>query len=292
MSKGAIQTLAIESGKRPTNAERRRTIEEGTTSGGLREVCDHHRRCLVVLKGVKRPCAGFSLSANPKREKLTVVGEHWQAIMDPNPPVQQSPLDAIQLNLDAVTRCLVRPTFLSNLTPSRLPSSAVSESSSLSPTRDEARLHSGLLSQNRQSHLNLAVTFEDVLEHADLVSPLIQEPCADGSPSSVEKRIVDHLESHFVGARHAYATMAAERNFQTFSHGHQDLVLAVDFNYFGTRMVTASSDHRLKVWDKKDESWILVESWKAHDAEIVDVSYLIFSRKPRFGRMHMDSPPL
>jgi WD40 repeat protein len=51
-------------------------------------------------------------------------------------------------------------------------------------------------------------------------------------------------------------------------------VLAVDFNYFGTRMVTASSDHRLKVWDKKDDSWTLVESWKAHDAEIVDVSVL------------------
>lgn len=48
-------------------------------------------------------------------------------------------------------------------------------------------------------------------------------------------------------------------------------MLAVDFNYFGTRMVTASSDHRLKVWDKKDDSWNLVESWKAHDAEIVDV---------------------
>ncbi|OAL47912.1 nucleoporin seh1 [Pyrenochaeta sp. DS3sAY3a] len=193
--------------------------------------------------------------------------------MDPNPPAQQMQLDAIQLNLDAVTRRLVRPTFLTNLTPSRLPSSAVSDSSSLSPTRDEARLHSGPLSHHRHSHLNLAVSFEDVLEHADLVSPLIQEPCADGSPPSVEKRIIEHLDSQFLGAHHAYAKMAAERNFQTFAHGHQDLVLAVDFNYFGTRMVTASSDHRLKVWDKKDESWTLVESWKAHDAEIVDVKW-------------------
>ncbi|KAF2999878.1 epoxide hydrolase, soluble (sEH) [Curvularia kusanoi] len=67
--------------------------------------------------------------------------------------------------------------------------------------------------------------------------------------------------------------MASERTFTTFSHGHQDLVLAVDFNYFGTRMVTASSDHRLKVWDKKDESWALVESWKAHDAEITDAKW-------------------
>ncbi|KAL6710916.1 hypothetical protein ACN47E_006791 [Coniothyrium glycines] len=193
--------------------------------------------------------------------------------MDPNPPVQHAQLDAIQFNLDAVTRRLARPTFLTNLTPSRLPSSAVSDSSSLSPTRDEARLHSGPLSAHRQSHLNFAVTFEDALEHADLVSPLIQEPCADGNPTSVDARVVQHLDVHLLSARRAYANMAAERNFQTFAHGHQDLVLAVDFNYFGTRMVTASSDHRLKVWDKKDDSWTLVESWRAHDAEIVDVKW-------------------
>ncbi|KAI8931245.1 hypothetical protein NX059_011592 [Plenodomus lindquistii] len=190
--------------------------------------------------------------------------------MDSTAPTQHLQLDAIQLNLDAVTRRLARPTFLNKITPSRLPSSAVSDSSSLSPTRDEARLQAGPLSHHRHSHLNLAVTFEDVLEHVDLVSPLILEPCADGSPSVVEKRIVERLESQFVEARVSYAKMAA---FQNFSHGHEDLVLAVDFNYFGTRMVTASSDHRLKVWDKKDDSWSLVESWKAHDAEIVDVKW-------------------
>ncbi|KAF2824467.1 WD40 repeat-like protein [Ophiobolus disseminans] len=193
--------------------------------------------------------------------------------MAPDQPSQHFQPDAIKANLEAVTRQLARPAFLSNLTPSRLPSQAASDSS-LSPTRpDEARLHSGPLSHHRHSNLNLAVTVEDVLEHADLVSPLIQEPYADGGPSTVDKRVVDHLESQFVEARHAYSNMAAERSFQTFSHGHQDLVLAVDFNYFGTRMVTASSDHRLKVWDKKDEAWTLVESWKAHDAEIVDVKW-------------------
>ena len=136
------------------------------------------------------------------------------------------------------------------------------------------------------------MTFEDVLEHVDLVSPLIQEPCADGSPSSVEKRIVDHLETHFLEAHSSFAKMAAERNFQTFSHGHQDLVLAVDFNYFGTRMVTASSDHRLKVWDKKDDSWTLIESWKAHDAEVVDVGALVLSRRARLGHVQANSPLL
>jgi nucleoporin SEH1 len=131
------------------------------------------------------------------------------------------------------------------------------------------------------------VTFENALEHADLVAPLIQEPCADGSSFSVDQRVIEHLERDFVGARHAYAKMASERNFTTFSHGHQDLVLAVDFNYFGTRMVTASSDHRLKIWDKKDDSWSLVESWKAHDAEITDVSAMACVA---MMRMFMENP--
>lgn len=212
--------------------------------------------------------------------------------MDLNPPAQHSQLDAVQFNLDAVTRRLARPNFLTNLTPSRLPSSAVSDSSSLSPTRDEARLHSGPLSNHRQSHLNLAVSFEDVLEHLDLVSPLIQEPCADGAPTSVDARVVEHLESHFLEAHSLYATMTAERNFQAFNHGHQDLVLAVDFNYFGTRMVTAGSDHRLKVWDKKEDSWTLVESWKAHDAEIVDVSQRTSTWTTRFSFSSIRHAPI
>ncbi|KAH6612017.1 WD40-repeat-containing domain protein [Boeremia exigua] len=191
--------------------------------------------------------------------------------MDLNAPAQHIRSDTVQL-LDAVTRRLARPAFLSSITPSRLPSQAASDAS-LSPTRDEARLHSGPLSNHRQSHLNFAVTIDDALEQADLVAPLIQEPCADGTSPSVDTRVSQRLEQEFVGARHAYAKMASERNFTTFSHGHQDLVLAVDFNYFGTRMVTASSDHRLKVWDKKDDSWTMVESWKAHDAEITDAKW-------------------
>ena len=209
--------------------------------------------------------AGSCLAPNERRLIRDV-----HPSMDFNAPVQHSSSDTVQL-LNAVTHRLARPAFLSSITPSRLPSQAASDAS-LSPTRDEARLHPGPLSNHRHSHLSLAVTVEDAIEQADLVAPLIQEPCADGTSLSVDIRVTQHLEQGFVGARHAYAKMASERTFTTFSHGHQDLVLAVDFNYFGTRMVTASSDHRLKVWDKKDDSWGLVESWKAHDAEITDVS--------------------
>ncbi|KAL1296981.1 hypothetical protein AAFC00_004580 [Neodothiora populina] len=64
-----------------------------------------------------------------------------------------------------------------------------------------------------------------------------------------------------------------ETGFHRFPHGHNDLVLAVDYNFYGTRMVTASSDHRLKVWDRKDEGWVLLDVWKAHDAEVTDVKW-------------------
>lgn len=191
------------------------------------------------------------------------------------------PADPIQLSLDAVTRRLVRPGFLHNLTPSRLPSQAASDSS-LSPHGEPP--HSGRSARTsfgqHQAHLphsslNTFVSSQDVIHEIDLVAPLIQDPPAtnaDDEHHGVDDRVRSQLQTAFLSARRAYAKMAAERSFQSFSHRHQDLVLAVDFNYFGNRMVTAGSDHRLKVWDKKDDSWNLVESWKAHDAEIVDVS--------------------
>jgi nucleoporin SEH1 len=70
----------------------------------------------------------------------------------------------------------------------------------------------------------------------------------------------------------ARRNMATNNSFHHFSHGHHDLVLAVDYNFYGTRMVTASSDHRLKVWDRKDDGWTVTDVWKAHDAEVTDVS--------------------
>jgi nucleoporin SEH1 len=66
-------------------------------------------------------------------------------------------------------------------------------------------------------------------------------------------------------------TMASSQSFTTFEPSHLDVVLAVDFNYYGTRMATASADHRVKVYDRKDDSWNLVDTFGAHDAEITDV---------------------
>jgi hypothetical protein len=234
----------------------------------------HERRELLVLVTVL-PRKTFEIM-----DDATVTSKHHGDITPTPTP------DPIQLSLDAVTRRLVRPGFLHNLTPSRLPSQAASDSS-LSPGEPPHSGRSARASFGQHaahlphSNLNLIVSSQDVIDEIDLVAPLIQDPPAElehdheHASAGLNHRVRTRLESAFVGARRAYANMAAERGFQSFSHRHQDLVLAVDFNYFGTRMVTAGSDHRLKVWDKKDDSWNLVESWKAHDAEIVDVSALL-----------------
>jgi nucleoporin SEH1 len=59
--------------------------------------------------------------------------------------------------------------------------------------------------------------------------------------------------------------------FADFDAGHRDLVTVTRFNFYGNRIVTASSDHRMKVWDLKDGQWQLIDTWRAHDAEIRDV---------------------
>ena len=67
----------------------------------------------------------------------------------------------------------------------------------------------------------------------------------------------------------------AQNTFHRFSHGHQDLVLAIDYNFYGTRIATASSDHRLKVWDRNESTgqWNVTDVWTAHDAEVTDVKW-------------------
>lgn len=70
--------------------------------------------------------------------------------------------------------------------------------------------------------------------------------------------------------------------FADFDAGHRDLVTVTKFNFYGNRIVTASSDHRMKVWDQKDGEWQLVDTWRAHDAEIRDVSKEPFLELARF----------
>jgi WD40 repeat protein len=63
--------------------------------------------------------------------------------------------------------------------------------------------------------------------------------------------------------------------FHRFTHGHHDLVLAKSFNFYGTRVATASSDHRVRVWNRNEKTgqWNLADSWIAHDAELTDIKW-------------------
>lgn len=66
-----------------------------------------------------------------------------------------------------------------------------------------------------------------------------------------------------------YSEMAD--GFADLDAGHRELVTVTKFNFYGNRIVTASSDHRMKVWDQKDGQWQLTDTWRAHDAEVRDV---------------------
>ena len=203
--------------------------------------------------------------------------------------------DPIQVNLDAVSSRLAKPSFLKHLTPSRLPSQAASEASLSPPEASQAQFNArtqshfqkprrfGNLHQRSRSPLDVAVTqlslIDDALE-PDVSTFILRADDSDISKalpiSARQKKAIDNLRASFLYANRAYAKMTEEKSFQSFDHGHQDLVLAVDYNFYGTRMVTASSDHYLKVWDRKDTDWNLIDSWKGHEAEVVGVSmYLI-----------------
>lgn len=181
--------------------------------------------------------------------------------------------DPIKANLDAVNQQLCRPTFLKNLTASRLPSQAASDAS-ISPSADRLSFTSDVHDDLGELNLSDASNhFTDPLDKIEATIVLTVEWTPDGVSPQLNYQICSQLEASFLQAHIAFSKMqSADRGFQTFNHGHQDLVLAVDFNYYGTRMATASSDHRLRVWDRKDESWVLVDGWRGHDAEIVDVS--------------------
>ncbi|KAI9821259.1 MAG: epoxide hydrolase, soluble (sEH) [Pycnora praestabilis] len=122
----------------------------------------------------------------------------------------------------------------------------------------------------------------------DSLRTLLREIC--GAPPASEKDIdcylrtllLTHLRKAEVPTNTLKEIHNIQRNimgmaiprFDILPHHHEDLVQAVHYNKYGTRLVTGSSDHRLKVWEKNAEGiWILVDTWRGHDAEIMDVKW-------------------
>ena len=62
----------------------------------------------------------------------------------------------------------------------------------------------------------------------------------------------------------------------SFDPSHSDRVTTVHVNFNGTKILTASIDHRIKVWSREPRTGerTLLDTFTAHDADIRDVSHL------------------
>ena len=69
---------------------------------------------------------------------------------------------------------------------------------------------------------------------------------------------------------------ATTGGFQSFENVATDAVLAISYNLSGTRYAVASADHKVRIYDsgkQYDNGQVtLMDQWRAHDAEILDVS--------------------
>ncbi|KAI9252956.1 WD40-repeat-containing domain protein [Phascolomyces articulosus] len=70
-----------------------------------------------------------------------------------------------------------------------------------------------------------------------------------------------------------------------FDTAHEDLIHDISYDFYGKRLVTCSSDQRLKVWDfiEREEAavWELNDTWKAHDSSILKAIWA----HPEYGQV-------
>ncbi|KAJ3379036.1 epoxide hydrolase, soluble (sEH) [Lobulomyces angularis] len=68
-----------------------------------------------------------------------------------------------------------------------------------------------------------------------------------------------------------------------FSPDHEDLIHDVSYDFYGKRLITCSSDLKIKVFDLNEETgnWDLNDSWRAHDASVLKVSWA----HPEYGQL-------
>ncbi|MCJ1478234.1 epoxide hydrolase, soluble (sEH) [Lambiella insularis] len=64
-----------------------------------------------------------------------------------------------------------------------------------------------------------------------------------------------------------------QQGFQSLAHNSNDVVLAAHFNDHGTRLVTGSADHRIRVFDSKQGNWKLTDLWRGHNGAILDIKW-------------------
>src|SRR5271155_1374591 len=75
-----------------------------------------------------------------------------------------------------------------------------------------------------------------------------------------------------------------------FLPSHYDRVTVVHVNFDGTRLLTASIDHRIKIWtrDPSTDTATLLDTLTAHDASIRDAKWLHPSTGVHFASIGND----
>ncbi|CAI2181963.1 16145_t:CDS:2 [Funneliformis geosporum] len=70
---------------------------------------------------------------------------------------------------------------------------------------------------------------------------------------------------------------------QPFDSLHDDLIHDVAYDFYGKRLVTCSSDQKLKVWEMSPDTnnWEQIDSWKAHECSVLKVAWA----HPEFGQV-------
>jgi nucleoporin SEH1 len=64
------------------------------------------------------------------------------------------------------------------------------------------------------------------------------------------------------------------------SAGGTEVVLCADFDRYGTRLVTGGADHRLRMYERVDDCWELVDMWRGHNGMVLDVWKLFIMSTP------------
>lgn len=69
-----------------------------------------------------------------------------------------------------------------------------------------------------------------------------------------------------------------KQGFTSIDQTAADIVLSAAFSPSGTRIALGSADHKIRVYDSgQNDDWNLIDQWRGHDAEVLDVS-LIYAR--------------
>jgi len=70
--------------------------------------------------------------------------------------------------------------------------------------------------------------------------------------------------------------------FKKFKSEHNDFIHDIAYDFYGKRLATCSSDHKIKIWDQNAEGeWVMVSEIKAHVGSVHKLSWA----HPEFGQV-------